>query len=316
MSRSHSFSVDVAKEFGVPVALMLNHFSFWYLKNKSDRVHYFKGDHWVRMKAATLQEYYPYYSFRQLRHLIDKMIDLKLLKQDEFNTKRNDRTKWYCLTKKSKNILNILTDKNVTNIKKTSKKTAVKLTDKNVTKVSHIIGTLTDKNVTSILKEEDIEYRYNISKEKILSNKSLLEISAMQNRVKIITLKNKVDEFILHCKSILKLHDSDKDLFSHFNSWIRMQNLKDSDLETELNWFIKVFNRIANKEYKITETLKQSFATQFAVGYSGKEFRTAIANLYSSSPENKFHLQHKFKFATPEYLLKGDNMNKYLNFKI
>jgi hypothetical protein len=162
MSRTHSFSVDVAQDFGVEMALMLNHFSFWYLKNKSDNNQFFKGDYWVRMKATQLQEYYPYFSLRQLRYLIDKMIDLNLLKQDEFNTKKNDRTKWYCLTKKSKNILNISTDKNVSNIKKEAKKTTDISTDKNVSNVTHKIVSLTDKNVTSILKEEDTKDRYNI----------------------------------------------------------------------------------------------------------------------------------------------------------
>ncbi len=143
MSRSHSFSVDIATIYGVEVALMLNHFSFWYLKNKSDSNQFFKGEYWVRMKASTLREYYPYFTLRQLRYLIDKMIDLGLLKQDEFNDKKNDRTKWYTVPEKSKKLLGISTDKNVTN-------------------VTHKIVTPTDKNVTSIYKEEDIKDRYSI----------------------------------------------------------------------------------------------------------------------------------------------------------
>ena len=162
MSRTHSFSVEVAKEYGVNVATMLNHFSFWYLKNKADNVNFLKGDYWVRMKAKQMQQYYPYFTERQLRHLIDKMIDLKLLKQDEFNDKKNDRTKWYCLTKKSKNILAISTDKNVSNIKKTAHKASIISTDKNVSNVTHKIVSLTDKNVTSIYKEVDIKDRYSI----------------------------------------------------------------------------------------------------------------------------------------------------------
>ena len=41
----------------------------------------------------------------------------------------------------------------------------------------------------------------------------------------------------------------------------------------------------------------------------------AVLNLYSSKDGNSFHLKNSFKFATPEYLLKGDNINKYLNVK-
>tara|TARA_B110000211_G_C14087603_1_gene557382 strand:+ start:3415 stop:4173 length:759 start_codon:yes stop_codon:yes gene_type:complete len=162
MSRSHSFSVTVATSYGVDMALMMNHFSFWYLKNAADRMNYYKGDYWVRMKAATLRSYYPYFTERQLRYLIDKLIDSRLLKQDEFNDKKNDRTKWYCLTNKSKILLDISTDKNVSNIKKTAHKASIISTDKNVSNVNDKIVSLTDKNVTSIYKEVDIKDRYSI----------------------------------------------------------------------------------------------------------------------------------------------------------
>ena len=320
MSRSHSFSVDVAKDFGVDIALMLNHFSFWYLKNKSNNHQYYKGDYWIRMKASQMQEYYPYFSLRQLRYLIDKMIDLKLIKQDEFNQKKNDRTKWYSLTIKSKKLLNISTDKNVTNIKKEVKKQACEaaqiLTDKNVTNVTHKIVTLTDKNVTSILKEEDTEYRYTTTIRKIEENIGLLEILAMQNRVKIITVKNQIKTFVKTVLAVGEKYNNDRELFKHFGNWIRKQNLKDLDLKTELDWFIKMFNQVSGKDFKITETLQQEFAKQFSVGFSGDEMIKAVRNLYSSSIGNKFHVQSAFKFATPEYLLKEENLNKYLNFNL
>ncbi|TVZ55621.1 hypothetical protein OD91_0876 [Lutibacter sp. Hel_I_33_5] len=320
MSRSHSFSLDVAQQFNVDIALLLQHFCFWYLKNKADHVNYYKGDYWVRMKAKQLHEYFPYFTQRQLRYLVDKMIDKKLLKQDEFNDKKNDRTKWYSLTNSAKKIMNISTDKNVSNSKKSEEniptETPQILSDKNVNNVTHKIVTPTDKNVTSIYKEVDIEYRYIYYKEKILSNESLLEVVAIQNKIKIVTVKNKIDEYVLWCKSQEgKRNHSDSELFQHFPAWMRKQNLKDVDLELELNWFIGVFNTISKSEFQITENIKKLFAVQFAGGFTGDQMVKAVTNLYSSSVKNKFHLQHGFKFATPEYLLKEDNLNKYLNIK-
>ena len=298
MSRSHSFSVDVAASFGVNCALMLQHFCFWYLKNKSDNVNFHKGDYWVRMKQDTLVQYLPYFNKRQLRHLTDKMVDLQLLKQDQFNQRSNDRTKWYSLTDEAKKILNILSDKIVTPKPNPN--------DKNVSP--------SDKIVTSIYKE-DIKDRYYYSKEKILSNKSLLEILAMQQRVKISTVVNKLDEFVLHSKSLSKNWENDKDLFTHFSSWIRKFNLKDVDLEKEIEWFMMAFNKLSGRTFKITEPLKASFAVQYSAGFTGKDMKIAIANLYSSSIDNAWHKKSGFKFATPEYLLKEDNVNKYLNLK-
>ena len=298
MSRSHSFSVDVAASFGVNCALMLQHFCFWYLKNKSDNVNFHKGDYWVRMKQDTLVQYLPYFNKRQLRHLTDKMVDLQLLKQDQFNQRSNDRTKWYSLTDEAKKILNIWSDKIVTPKPNHNDK----------------IVTPSDKIVTSIYKE-DIKDRYYYSKEKILSNKSLLEILAMQQRVKISTVVNKLDEFVLQSKSLSKNWENDKDLFTHFSSWIRKFNLKDVDLEKEIDWFMMAFNKLSGRTFKITEPLKASFAVQYSAGFTGKDMKIAIANLYSSSIDNAWHKKSGFKFATPEYLLKEDNVNKYLNLK-
>tara|TARA_R110002153_G_scaffold216051_1_gene368679 strand:- start:1878 stop:2777 length:900 start_codon:yes stop_codon:yes gene_type:complete len=298
MSRSHSFSVDVASSFGVSCALMLQHFCFWYLKNKSDNVNFYKGDYWVRMKQDTLAQYLPYFTKRQLRHLTDKMVDLQLLKQDQFNQRSNDRTKWYSLTEEAKKILNIWSDKIVTE----------------KTNPSDKIVTPSDKIVTSIYKE-DIKDRYYYSKEKILSNKSLVELLAMQNRVKILTIKNKVEEFVLHCKSLSQNWDNDKDLYTHFSSWIRKFNLKDANLEKEIEWFMMAFNKLSGRQFKITEPLRASFALQYSAGFTGEDMKTAITNLYSSSIDNAWHKKSNFKFATPEYLLKDDNVNKYLNLK-
>tara|TARA_R110002074_G_scaffold359279_2_gene531824 strand:+ start:1674 stop:2660 length:987 start_codon:yes stop_codon:yes gene_type:complete len=327
MSRSHSFSVDVAASFGVNCALMLQHFCFWYLKNKSDNVNFHKGDYWVRMKQDTLLQYLPYFNKRQLRHLTDKMVNLQLLKQDQFNQRSNDRTKWYSLTDEAKKILNILSDKIVTPKPNSNDKIVTPKpnpNDKNVSPSDKIVTEKinsndknvapSDKIVTSIYKE-DIKDRYYYSKEKILSNKSLLEILAMQQRVKISTVVNKLDEFVLHSKSLSKNWENDKDLFTHFSSWIRKFNLKDVDLEKEIEWFMMAFNKLSGRTFKITEPLKASFAVQYSAGFTGKDMKIAIANLYSSSIDNAWHKKSGFKFATPEYLLKEDNVNKYLNLK-
>lgn len=297
MAQSHSFSVDVAQKFGVDIALLLNHFSFWYKKNKADDVNLFKGDYWVRMKAKTLQDYFPYYSERQLRYMVDKMIELKLIKRDEFNQKKNDRTKWYTLTKKAKNLLNISTDKNVSN-------------------VTHKIVSLTDKNVSPIYKEVDTEYRYNIIIKKLSQNLMLLEVIAMQKKVSVADVKDLVEKFAKHCVAVdHPEHNNNKDLFSHFQNWCGKQKLSRNVLTAEVDWFIKTFNTIAKSKFHVTDETRRLFEIQFQNGFTGDEMKTAISNLYSNSVGNKFHKENNFKFATPEYLLKGDNLNKYLNVK-
>lgn len=305
MSKSHSFNVDVAGQYNVDIALMLNHICFWYEKVVSDDVNNFKNEHWVRMKLTQMNHQFPYWGISKIRHLIDKMLDEKLIKKGEFNTKKNDRTKWYTLTKKGKNLLNISTDK-------TPKKVSAEIGNNK----SAEIGSLTAEIGNSKYKEVDIKDRYLFLFRKIEKNIGLIEIVAMQNGLKIGTVKNNISLWVKQSISVNEFYNNDKEIYKHFQNYIRSQNLNDADLETELKWFIKMFNIISNRDFKITENIKQLFVKQFQVGFSGDQMAKAVKNLYSSSVANKFHLQHNFKFATPEYLLKDDNLNKYLNFKI
>ncbi|CAL2084060.1 hypothetical protein [Tenacibaculum sp. 190524A02b] len=304
MSVSHSFSVQIATEYDVVSALLLQHFCFWYLKNKGDNHQFFKGKYWVRMKVATLREYFPYLTERQLRYALDKLESEKLLCKGEFNLKKNDRTKWYSFTKKGAKLLKISSDKIVSN-----------RTDKIVNKVTNKIVTPTDKIVNSIYKEEDIEYIYIIIKEKLESNKQLLEFLAMSEKLKVATIENVIELFARKVVSIKQNYNNDKELYTHFSNWVRKQKLTDVNCEEEVTWFINVFNQISKRTFVVTDELRQLFSVQYRNGFTGKQMAKAVENMYSSNVKNTFHLKSSFKFATPEYLLKEGNLNKYLNLK-
>lgn len=305
MSRSHSFSIDVAGEYSVDVALMLQHFCFWYEKVVSDGINKHKGEHWVRLKLIQMNVQFPYWGYSKIRHLVDKMIELDLIKKDEFNHMKSDRTKWYTLTNKAKKILNI------SKVKEYKKATA-EMGKRSTAEMGNPIAEIDN----SKYKEVDIKCIYIINSRKILLNKSLLEIISMQNLVDIKTVENKIPEFELWAKSHAKIYANDKDLFNHFYSWIRKQDLRRFKLEKEVLWFLELFNKISGREFLINDTIKQRFTKQFEAGFSGDQMRKAVKNLYSSAVANEFHLKSRFKFATPEYLLKEENLNKYLNFKV
>ena len=149
--------------------------------------------------------------------------------------------------------------------------------------------------------------------EKIENNLGLLEILAMQNKLKLDTIKSKINEFVLHCKSIYKIHNNDSDLFSHFGNWIRSLNLKDVNVNDEFIIFIDLFNQVSKKEFVATSAVKQLFVVAMSNGFTGKQMVTAMRNLYSTSDKNKWHKNNHYEFATPEFLLKNENLNKYLN---
>ena len=335
MNLSHSFSVEIASKYDVHQALILQHFSFWYLKNKADGVNFFSNDYWVRMKLEKLGEYFPYLTERQLSYTLKKLVEGGLLKCERFNQKRNDKTNWYTFTKEGKMLLKIgkefSTDKIVSpNSKNDSYSIENKRidgfeagsTDKIVSPKSKTgiwtdkIVSLTDKIVSPpIYKEVDIEYRYILLLELLSANKSLIELIAMRNRVKIATVEKMVPEF---CKQVLateEFYNNNSELFKHFQNWFKKQKVSDVDCEQELSWFIRQFNKISRKEYSVTDQIRELFTVQLSNGFTGKQMVKAVRNLYSSSPKNDFHQKNSFKFATPEYLLKDGNLNKYANVR-
>lgn len=304
MSVSHSFNVAIAEEHGIEIALFLNHFSFWYTKAKGNAQNHHKNKVWVRMKASQIQEVYPYFTLRQVRYTIDKMVDLGLLLQDQFNTKNSDRTKWYTFTKKAKDLLKIQEDKS-------PKKEGYK----NVTPQGYKNVSPSYKIVTSIYKEVDIISRYIQQHRKINENLGLLEDVAMKNKIDKNCMKDVVLDFIINQQNIGKIWMHDSDMFAHFRSWVKQQNYSEN-VDVELDWFMQKFNEVSKRTFVKTDTIQKRFVRQLSFGFTGKQMVKAVQNMYSSSVKNDYHLKTNFKFATPEYLLKDDNLNKYLNVKL
>jgi len=157
----------------------------------------------------------------------------------------------------------------------------------------------------------------------INNDKSVFEVWEMQNKKHISNYLDFLKYFEIKVEeeeiefTVKKLMGRLKRLAFNWNS---NKNQKSSSyegkLDEELNWFISIFNKISSGKYKADPEYKPMLERLIKMGFKSDEMKTAIRNLYSSSPENSFHIKSKFKFATPEYLLKDDNMNKYLNFKI
>jgi hypothetical protein len=113
-----------------------------------------------------------------------------------------------------------------------------------------------------------------------------------------------------------EIHVNDNDLFKHFLSWYASRKFnQEFALQKEVEWFLDAFNKVSRKKFYLSEPIKQNFTKQFKVGFKEADYLHAIKNLFSSDYSNKWHIDSEFKFATPEYLLRDDNLNKYLNVK-
>ena len=101
----HSFNVELAKEYGILEAVLLNHLWFWIKKNKANNDNYFDGNYWTYNSKKAFSELFPYASERQIDYALKKLIDCGLVITGNYNKSSYDRTLWYAITKVGYSIL-------------------------------------------------------------------------------------------------------------------------------------------------------------------------------------------------------------------
>ena len=101
----HSFDVDIAQEYGVLEAVLLNNLWFWIQKNKANDTNFFDGDYWTYNSTKAFTELFPYATQRQIQNALKKLKDKGIIKTGNYNKSAYDRTLWYAFTQKGKCIM-------------------------------------------------------------------------------------------------------------------------------------------------------------------------------------------------------------------
>lgn len=101
---NHSFSVEVAVEYGMAEAVVLEYMYFWCQKNEANRKNMKDGLAWTYNSIKALCELFPYLTEKKIINTLKHLEDEGLLVSGCFNSNKYDRTKWYAVTKKGKSI--------------------------------------------------------------------------------------------------------------------------------------------------------------------------------------------------------------------
>lgn len=101
----HSFDVDVAKQYGIPAAILLKNIYFWIEKNRANEKNFFDGLYWTYNSRKAFAELFPYLTERQIDYALQKLIDDGIIITGNYNKAPYDRTLWYAVTKKGYSIL-------------------------------------------------------------------------------------------------------------------------------------------------------------------------------------------------------------------
>jgi DNA-binding HxlR family transcriptional regulator len=104
-SRFHKFNVDIAKDYGVNVAIMLENFGIWFLSVQGMDENKHDNKYWFYHTISSFIEDMPYLGRNAIRKAISDMNVAGLIEKAEFNDNPYDHTTWYTLTQKGMDVL-------------------------------------------------------------------------------------------------------------------------------------------------------------------------------------------------------------------
>lgn len=95
--QQHSFRVEDAEAHGVASAIILQTLRYWLEGHIAAGRNERDGEVWNYVSIRQLGSIFPYWSPRQIRTALEKLIDAEVLITANFNRNANDRTLWYAI---------------------------------------------------------------------------------------------------------------------------------------------------------------------------------------------------------------------------
>ena len=93
----YQFDVDHAKRYGLEEAVMLHNFIFWIRHNHANRKNQHDGRTWTYNTLEAFRELFPFWSVKQIRRILDSLLEQRVLVKGNHNARAYDRTCWYAL---------------------------------------------------------------------------------------------------------------------------------------------------------------------------------------------------------------------------
>lgn len=98
---NHGFNTEIAKEYDIETAIILENMYFWIKKNEANKQHFHDGKYWTYNSVSAFSKIFDYMSESKIRRTLDKMKSEGLIETGNYNKVAYDRTIWYCLTEKA-----------------------------------------------------------------------------------------------------------------------------------------------------------------------------------------------------------------------
>jgi hypothetical protein len=115
------------------------------------------------------------------------------------------------------------------------------------------------------------------------------------------------------------LNKSEIEIKEWFRNWLNKQDVsrikgkKRQEISHIVDWYLVVYNSISGRNFRNKDGLEEGLRKILDSGYKSEELILAVKNLYRQDEKNEFHRKNGYKYVTPQFLLKDNNMDKYLN---
>ncbi len=101
----HTFDSQIAVEYGVNAAILLQNLHYWIEKNRANEVNFFDGKYWTYNSVKAFRELFPYMSTKAINTALAKLLEAGILVTGNYNQSAYDRTLWYAITERGYSIL-------------------------------------------------------------------------------------------------------------------------------------------------------------------------------------------------------------------
>ena len=91
----YQFDSDLAEQYGVEEAIMIANLMYWIRKNEANGKHYHDGRYWTYNSIEAFVSLFPFWSKKQIRRILQSLVDKEVIVLGNYNSSTYDRTTWY-----------------------------------------------------------------------------------------------------------------------------------------------------------------------------------------------------------------------------
>lgn len=96
-----AFDTQEAAQYGVDEAIMINYFRYWIRHNRANNHNQIDGKFWTYNTIPALSSFFGFWTEKQVRRILNSLMDQDVLVKANHNQKGYDRTTWYSFTRES-----------------------------------------------------------------------------------------------------------------------------------------------------------------------------------------------------------------------